>query len=72
MRAIEFVTIPKDGVIEIPKKYLTNLHQEVRVIILMNAEPGMPTTKGRKKRRFTALEITTRGFNFDRDEANKR
>ncbi len=72
MRAIEFVTTPKYGVIEIPNKYLINLPEEIRVIILMHDEPETRTTKAGKKRRFTAIKITTKGFYFDRDEANKR
>ncbi len=38
MKAIEFITKPKDGVIEIPKEYIHNLGPEIRVIILINAE----------------------------------
>ena len=45
MEAIEFVTKQKDGIIEIPKKYLKNLKDEFRVIILINAE----TSKNKKK-----------------------
>ena len=68
MEAIEFVTKQKDGIIEIPKKYLKNLKDEFRVIILINAEPQ----KTKKRPSFKALEMETRGFKFDRDEANRR
>ena len=72
MRAIEFVTKAKDGVIKIPKEYLNNLHHEIRVIILINPDSEIKAINKTKAPRFTALKITTKGFNFDRDEANKR
>lgn len=38
MHAIEFVTDAKDGVIQIPKKYLKQLKKHMRVIILVEEE----------------------------------
>lgn len=70
MEAIEFITKQKDGIIEIPKKYLKNLKDEFRVIILINAEYAAEKTKNRPS--FRALEIETKGFKFDRDKANRR
>lgn len=62
----EFITKQKNGIIEIPKKYLKNLKAEIRVIILINAEHEAHRVTG-KKPLFTALQIETKGFNFDRD-----
>lgn len=69
MRAIEFVTKVEDGTIKIPKKYLDNLQDELRVIILVDEAPK---TKPQRKKQFTAVKIKTKGFKFDRDKANTR
>lgn len=50
MEAIEFVAKVKDGVIEIPKEYLVTLHDEFRVIILVE-----PRATGIKKKRSLLL-----------------
>jgi len=39
MQAIEFQTIIKNGVIEIPRQYLRNLSNRVRVILLVEQTP---------------------------------
>ena len=39
MRAIEFQAIIKNGVIEIPRQYLSNLSNRVRVILLVEQTP---------------------------------
>jgi hypothetical protein len=72
VRAIEFITKPKDGVIKIPKEHIGNLQGEIRVIILIDAELESQSTEKTKGSRFSALQITTKGVSFDRDEANKR
>lgn len=68
MQAIEFITKVKDGIIKIPKEYLDSLKEEFRVIILIDEKEPKKT----KKRELKALKIKTKGFKFDRDEANKR
>jgi ureidoglycolate hydrolase len=39
MQAIEFQTIIRNGVIEIPRQYLRNLSNRVRVILLVEQTP---------------------------------
>jgi hypothetical protein len=51
MRAIEFTTDTKDGIIQIPKKYLKNLKKNIRVIILIEEEE--------KK-----IKVKTKGLSF--------
>lgn len=73
MKAIEFITKQKNGTIEIPKKYLNSLKKDqFRVIILINAEQEAQKTTEGKKPLFKALQIKTKGFKFDREDANKR
>ncbi len=68
MKAIEFKAKADKGVIEIPEKFKNKLDQEVRVILLLedkeNEYSGRP--------RFTAVKIKTKGFKFNREEANER
>ncbi len=71
MEAIEFVANAQNGIIKIPKKYLKNLPEEFRIIILINSEP-IEKQKEAKKKQLTAIKIKTKGLSFDREEANKR
>jgi len=69
MQAIEFVTQVKNGIIEVPKEYLQSLHDQCRIIILIDSDEHKNIPK--KKKKFTSLEVDTRGL-FNRDEANER
>jgi hypothetical protein len=72
MKAIEFSGNVKGGTIKIPKKFLANLSDEsVRIIILVD-EQEPEKKKPPFKKRFKAIKLDTRGFKFDRDEANER
>ncbi len=64
MKAIEFVTTIKDGVIEIPKKYLKNLKKECRVIILVE-EINKVENKSAQVH-LTAMKLKTKGLKFSR------
>lgn len=71
MQAIEFTTKTEDGIIKIPKKYLKNLKQKVRVIILIEEEETQkePLTS---KERFKAFQVKTKDLEYTRNEANER
>ncbi|MEM4203659.1 MAG: hypothetical protein QXS54_06285 [Candidatus Methanomethylicaceae archaeon] len=43
MQAIEFQTTIKNGIIEIPRQYLKNLFNRVRVILLVEQTPKTTT-----------------------------
>lgn len=81
MKAIEFTTKAKNGVIEIPKEYLTTLNDEFRVIILVEPQIVVskkkrklsslnlePKKKVARKREFRAFKVKTKGFKFNRDD----
>lgn len=72
MKAIEFSGNVKDGIVKIPKKFLSNLSDEsVRVIILVKDQS--PSKKALPlKKRFKSASLDTRGFKFNRNEANER
>jgi len=68
MKAIEFRAKADKGVIEIPEEFRNKLDHEVRVILLW--EETEKEYLG--KPRFTAVKIKTKGFKFNREEANER
>jgi hypothetical protein len=70
MQAYEFNTVVREGIIRIPEQYRGKLLSPVRVILLSNATETTVTTTGNKK--FTAMKLQTKGFTFDREEANAR
>jgi hypothetical protein len=72
MQAIEFIAKIKDGIIKIPKKHLKDIHNECRIIILMETAKSHKELSPKKKRTFSSLEIKTKDLHFDRDEANER
>lgn len=69
MEAIEFVTKVENGNIKVPNKYLPELTDEFRVIILIEQKEKKIS---KKKKSFKAFAIDTKGLKFDRDEANER
>jgi len=68
VKAIEFKAKVDKGIIEIPEKFKNKLGREVRVILLL--EDKEDEYVGRP--RFTAVRINTKGFKFNREEANER
>jgi hypothetical protein len=68
MKVIEFRAKAYKGVIEIPEEFRNELDREVRVILLF--EEAEKEYSG--KPRFTAVKIKTKGFNFNREDANER
>jgi len=71
MQAIEFETKAKDGMIKIPKEYLSVMQDTLRVIILIEGSTDKKP-KTAKNRTLNAVRIKTKGFKFNRDEANER
>lgn len=71
MEAIEFVAKIKNGIIEVPKEHLASLHNECRVIILVE-DKALEKKHIKKKKRLSSLTVKTKGLVFERDEANER
>ena len=69
MQAIEFIAKAKKGTIKVPMEYQEQLQDEFRVIILQDEPIQM---KPRGERKLSAVKIKTKGFKFNRDEANER
>ncbi len=78
MNAIEFVAQEKKGSIQIPKKYLSQLTKEFRVLILVEKKATKKKKAASKKKaiskkkKFSAVKIKTKGYTFNRDEAHER
>ena len=73
MEAIEFRTVIHKGRVSVPPRYSSRWEGKmIRVIVLDDSEivpdPGQKT----EKTMFEAISLNTRGFTFDRDEANAR
>lgn len=69
MQAYEFNTIVQNGIIRIPEQYKDEQLSSVRVIILSNTGHYFPEKKNQK---FSAMRLKTKGFTFNREEANER
>lgn len=67
MRAVEFTSQPHDNVVDLPPELRDWNGRRVRVILLMD-ESGKPPSEPS----FRAAALKTRGFRFDREEANAR
>ena len=68
MQAYEFNSVvEKEGIIHIPQRILDDISSPVRVIILADEKAG-----NNVKGDFSALSLETKGFKFNREEANER
>ena len=70
MMAYEFQAAVSDGVINIPVEYRNKISKKVKVILL--SEEPVEQSKTKKKFNFNAMKLDTKGFVFDREEANER
>jgi hypothetical protein len=69
MKIYEFISaVEDDGIIRIPPQYLHDISSPVKVIVLSDDE----IQGGNDKKHFSAMKIKTKGFKFDRNEANER
>jgi hypothetical protein len=69
MQAYEFRSVVEDnGIIRIPEQYLHSISSPVKVIVFTNDE----IQSNSNKKHFSAMKIKTKGFKFNRDEANEQ
>lgn len=69
MYAIEFESDIRDRIIRIPDEY-KNVHNNIHVKRLLIIDETKQKTG--TKRKMNAVSIDTKGYQFNRDEANKR
>jgi len=75
MQAYEFYTKPKDGMIHIPEELKTQITDNILVIVL-EKNPVVHNQDGANARKKTDLlsppSLKTKGWRFNREEANAR
>jgi hypothetical protein len=67
MSAYQFDAVIEDGAIRIPGKYANKLTKKVRVVVMPEKDDVID-----KASLFPNLHLDTRGYKFDREEANAR
>jgi hypothetical protein len=72
MQSIQFDAVVNGGIIHIPKQYLSYVTAAVKVTLT-----PVPQTKLKSKTRPSSIEefpaiLNTKGWKFDREEANER
>lgn len=70
MHSIEFETDAKGRIIEIPEKYQEFCSKHIKVLLTLEENDRQPAKQ--PTRQVTAMSLDTRGFKFNRDEANTR
>ena len=72
MQTYEFSSVVEgNGIIRIPEQYLRNISSPVKVIVFTEDTIQRSISSGKRKH-FSAIKIRTKGFKFDRDDANER
>ena len=66
MQSYEFYAVPDNGVITIPEQYRNKIKTCVKVILLEEINSGKRTDL------LSPISIDTRGWKFDKEEANER
>jgi hypothetical protein len=77
MSVIQFDSVVEGDIIRIPEEYLNTIHSGAKVTIRSNGNPKYFVNCRAEAGAllpddFTAFKIDTRGFKFDREEANER
>ena len=76
MLTIQFASTVENGVIHVPQQYIGKLPAKVKVTLAPADERPRfkPKTKERPEsiEEFSALKLDTRGWKFNREEANER
>ena len=77
MSVVQFDSVVEGDIIRIPEKYLNTIHTGTKVTVHSNENPNdsancMAEAGALLPDDFTALRIDTRGFKFNREEANER
>ena len=75
MEAYEFYATPENGTITIPDQYKRKITSEVKVIVLEKIPFNFNREEANARRRtdlLSPLSIDTRGWKFNKEEANER
>jgi len=75
MQAYQFYAKPENGIIRIPDEYMGKITDTVKIIVLeeKSGKAGHGLTTGRvKSDMLLPPTMSTKGWKFNRDEANER
>ncbi|MDR1704351.1 MAG: hypothetical protein LBS19_06660 [Clostridiales bacterium] len=75
MKTYEFYAKPVNGIIEIPEDYREDIVDNVKVIIIgteTEQKDRQEASKRRKTASLTPPTLKTKGWKFNREEANER
>ena len=75
MQAYEFYAVPENGTIKIPKQFRNRITTGVKVILLEKKDGKFTTDTANTFKRtdlLSPISIDTRGWKFDKEEANER
>jgi len=73
MQAIEFKTILQNGTVTLPPEYASQWEgKTIRVLVLDDSEPVEESVQPKQTLPFQAISLKTKGFKFNREEANAR
>lgn len=70
MQTIEFIAKPENGYFKIPEQYQNDILGQVKIIVISDILFKDDSLSEKKK--FKALKIKTKGFQFNREQANER
>ncbi|MBU2569382.1 MAG: hypothetical protein KJ725_04970 [Gammaproteobacteria bacterium] len=70
MHSVEFETDTQGQFIEIPEEYQEFRSKHIKVLLTLDENNQQPAKQ--PTRRVSAMSLDTRGFKFNRDEANTR
>ena len=72
MQAYEFYAVPENGIIKIPKQYRDKIKTGVKVILLEEKSKAEEINSRKRTDLLSPISIDTRGWKFDKEEANER
>ncbi|MCY7324433.1 MAG: hypothetical protein LH660_22190 [Phormidesmis sp. CAN_BIN36] len=73
MQAIEFEAILQNGIVTIPPEYSSQWEgKTVRIIVLDDAKNLAQSVEQPQRPQFKAASLNTKGFKFNREDANDR
>ena len=71
MQTFEFKVKPQNGMINLPPQFQQWDDKAVRIILLIE-EINSPVQTKKNRYAFDAVSLKTKGFRFNREEANER
>jgi hypothetical protein len=72
MQAYEFYATPRNGVIPVPEQYTDKITKRIKVILLEQTSEMFDSNEQKRTDFLSPISIDTRGWKFNKDEANER